>query len=229
MPPPQPAAARPGRRERRRAETRERIFRAALRLFAERGFAAVTVEDITEAADVGKGTFFNYFPSKEHIFAAFGQLQVGKIKAAVERARGGAPAIEVWRELIPQLAEEPGRSRELVRAILVAVHSSDAVRELLREQLLEGRTALGELLALGQKQGAVRRDRPALELARMMQQMAFGTLMLWALHQSDEPATAWMTASMDTLRTGFQPREHSNAAKTGRGVRSCRASKEKRS
>lgn len=209
----------PGRRERRRTETRERIFRAALRLFAERGFAAVTVEDITEAADVGKGTFFNYFPTKEHIFAAFGQLQVGKIKAAVERARSGSPAVEVWRELIPQLAEEPGRSRELVRAILVAVHSSDAVRDLLREQLLEGRAALGELLAMGQKQGAVRRDRPALDLARMMQQMAFGTLMLWALHKSNEPATVWMTTAMDTLRTGFQPRDHSAIRKAGKGFR----------
>ena len=37
--------------------TRERIFRAALKLFAERGVLAVTVEDITEAADVGKGEF----------------------------------------------------------------------------------------------------------------------------------------------------------------------------
>ncbi|HEV8383818.1 MAG TPA: helix-turn-helix domain-containing protein, partial [Candidatus Acidoferrales bacterium] len=67
--------AKPGRRERRRAETREKIFRAALGLYAARGLGAVTVEDITEAADVGKGTFFNYFPSKEHVFEAFGEMQ----------------------------------------------------------------------------------------------------------------------------------------------------------
>src|ERR1039458_6117126 len=42
-----------GRRERRAAETRLRLFRCALHLFAERGFSNVTVEDITEAADVG--------------------------------------------------------------------------------------------------------------------------------------------------------------------------------
>ena len=44
-----------GRRERRAAETRLRLFRCALQLFAQRGFPNVTVEDITEAADVGKG------------------------------------------------------------------------------------------------------------------------------------------------------------------------------
>src|SRR5437899_3870437 len=61
------AEPKPGRRERRRTETRERIFRAAMQLFAQHGFFSTTVEDITEAADVGKGTFFNYFPSKEHV------------------------------------------------------------------------------------------------------------------------------------------------------------------
>src|SRR3981189_2964925 len=75
------------RRERRSAETRERLFRAALDLFARKGFAETTVEDITEAADVGKGTFFNYFPSKDHILIAFGEIQLAKLEAAIENAR----------------------------------------------------------------------------------------------------------------------------------------------
>jgi len=60
-------ASRPGRRERRHAETRQRLMRCALRLFADRGFADTSIEDITEAADVGKGTFFNYFQSRNRI------------------------------------------------------------------------------------------------------------------------------------------------------------------
>ena len=192
-----------GRRERRREETRERIFRSALRLFAERGWATVTIEDITEAADVGKGTFFNYFPTKEHIFSAFGRIQVSKIEAATRRARQGVPVRQVLLELPAQLAEEPGRSPQLVRAILVAVHSSDAVRDLLRDQLLNGQAALGRLLTLGQRQGFVRRDRSPRELARMMQQMAFGTLMMWALVAPNEPASAWIDRSLKTLIAGF--------------------------
>src|SRR5271157_4056974 len=73
IPPP-----RPGRRERRSTETRERLYRAALRLFAERGFQETTVEDITEAADVGKGTFFNYFATKEHVLGVMAEIQLGK-------------------------------------------------------------------------------------------------------------------------------------------------------
>src|SRR5580704_6170776 len=75
------------RRERRRVETRDRIFRAALQLFAERGYLETTVEDITDAADVGKGTFFNYFPTKEHVLATFGDERVAVIERAARQAR----------------------------------------------------------------------------------------------------------------------------------------------
>ena len=76
-----------GRRARRRAETRAGIVRAALQLFARQGFFATTVEQITQAADVGKGTFFNYFPSKEHVLTGFGEFQLAKIRAAVKATR----------------------------------------------------------------------------------------------------------------------------------------------
>src|SRR5215475_12781122 len=75
------------RRERRSAELRERMFRAALELFASKGYAQTTVEDITEAADVGKGTFFNYFPSKEHILTAFSEMQLAKLETVIREAR----------------------------------------------------------------------------------------------------------------------------------------------
>lgn len=53
--------------ERRMAATRERLVSTALALFAKQGIYDATVEDITEAADVGKGTFYQHFPSKTAI------------------------------------------------------------------------------------------------------------------------------------------------------------------
>jgi AcrR family transcriptional regulator len=55
----------PGRRERKKLATRQALHRAATELVEERGLANVTVEAITERADVAVRTFFNYFPSKE--------------------------------------------------------------------------------------------------------------------------------------------------------------------
>ena len=82
-----------GRRERRAAETRLRLFRCALQLFARRGFPNVTVEDITEAADVGKGTFFNYFESKDDVLGVMAEIQLGKVREALQQARAGKRSI----------------------------------------------------------------------------------------------------------------------------------------
>lgn len=58
------------RNARRKRETRERLLDAALRLMAERGMGGVAINEITEAADVGFGSFYNYFESKEAIYDA---------------------------------------------------------------------------------------------------------------------------------------------------------------
>src|SRR6266481_6665338 len=59
------------RRARKKAAMRAQIIAAAIRLFSEHGIEAVTVDQIAAAADVGKGTIYNYFQTKEDIVVAF--------------------------------------------------------------------------------------------------------------------------------------------------------------
>jgi len=58
-------------RERKKAETRKRIVTVATKIFAKKGIEASTVDEIATAADVGKGTIYNYFETKEDIIVAF--------------------------------------------------------------------------------------------------------------------------------------------------------------
>src|SRR6476646_4392366 len=103
------------RRQRRSAELRERLFRAALTLFAKKGFSETTVEDITNAADVGKGTFFNYFPSKDHILIAFSDMQIAKLQnAVIDLRESHEPMTSFFKNLSVKLSAEPGRSPDVV-------------------------------------------------------------------------------------------------------------------
>ena len=180
-----------GRRERRAAETRLRLFRCALELFTERGFSNVTVEDITEAADVGKGTFFNYFDSKEHVLGVMAEIQIGKIREAVAQAETAAQSVRlVLRRLCQRLSEEPGRSPDMARTLISSFLASDRVRIHVDQHMATGRRGLARIIEIGQRSGEV---DPALNcdhLALLFQQSALGTILVWSLHREPHLKTA---------------------------------------
>lgn len=120
--------------ERRRAATRERLVSTALALFATHGIYDVTVEDITEAADVGKGTFYQHFPSKAAIIHHLLHDGVNELLARCRR-EGRSAGIEkerVKRLLLAQLRFFDGRPD-----LLILFHQ---VRGMLKLQVPEGRS-----------------------------------------------------------------------------------------
>lgn len=196
----------PDRRQRRSAELRERLFRAALGLFAKKGFAETTVEDITEAADVGKGTFFNYFPSKDHILIAFGEMQLGKLEAAVAEARRtNEPIPRFLRSMVDRMTQEPTRNPEIIRAVLQAYLSTTPVREVMLDLQKRVQAIHTELVRLGQQQGEIRKDLPAEEIAYVFRQTIFGTLLIWSLY-GDATLHARVESAFNLLWTGMRPR-----------------------
>src|SRR5215470_10904642 len=181
-----------GRRERRKAETREKLFRTAMRLFAERGFFQTTTEDITAAADVGQGTLFNYFPSKQHILTALSEKQIETVAAAYREAEAAKASMrDVLYRLMHAIAKEPGRSQPLTRSLITAFTSSDEVRQLTRERMAYGRGILAEIIASGQSRGEIRKDRDPAALAMAFQRSVLGTLLLWAIQDKGD-LEAWL-------------------------------------
>lgn len=79
-----------GLRARKKNETREALREAAHRLFAERGFSRTTIDDITEAADVSRRTFFRYYDSKDDLL----RTDIADLLPAMLAALRGRPAEE---------------------------------------------------------------------------------------------------------------------------------------
>ncbi len=197
------------RRQRRSADIRERLFRAALELFAQKGFAETTVEDITEAADVGKGTFFNYFPSKDHILLAFGEMQLCKLEAAIEMARrAGEPMPDFLRSLGVRMTQEPTRNPAIIRALLQAYLSTTPVRAAMMDLQRRIHSLHTQMIQLGQDRGEIRNDLPAAEIAQVFRQTIFGTLLIWSLY-GDATLHSRIETAFNLLWSGLAPRGNS--------------------
>jgi AcrR family transcriptional regulator len=175
------AETREGRRERHRRETFERLVEAAREILFSRELDQVTVHDITEAADVGKGTFFNYFRSKEHMVSRLLVSRQKTWEAAIERVRcGQQTALEALVALARSyLLPERGGWLTYENNLMAALASVE-VRAVLSDQVqlqIELRTTL---MALGQEQGTIRRDLTARQLATFAHTFFAGfTVMLW--------------------------------------------------
>lgn len=94
------------RRTRKRLATRQAISNVATRLFWQRGFDAVTVDEIAEAADVGRMTVFNHFPRKEDLF--FDREAEGRevLRTALRSREAGVAPIEALRSLAHRLVAD---------------------------------------------------------------------------------------------------------------------------
>jgi AcrR family transcriptional regulator len=184
-----------GRRQRRAAETRVRLFRCALQLFSERGFPNVTVEDITEAADVGKGTFFNYFASKDHVLGVMAEIQLGKVAEAGALAADGKQSIQsVLHHLFQRATEEPGRSPDLARALVSSFLVSEGVRKIIEHNMQKGRKMIAEIVAAGQQRGEIDPHLKKEKVAIQVLQTFMGTVLFWSLHEKP-PLSVWIEDS----------------------------------
>jgi len=107
----------PGRRERKKLETRQALEQAALRLFAEQGYEQTTVEEIAEAADVAVRTFFRYFSSKLDVL--FGDVvndRVTRLRTELAARPTGESVIDSVRLVMAALDIESDEEQEQILA-----------------------------------------------------------------------------------------------------------------
>jgi len=102
-------------RQRRKVRTRQALVEAALKLFAERGFDATRVEDITEIAGVSPRTFFHYFASKEAVLYGDHPRNLEELARGFAGRPPDEPVVVSVREVMLGLMKGSGAQRELHR------------------------------------------------------------------------------------------------------------------
>ena len=138
------------RRDRKKARTRRSIYDAAMSLFAERGFQSVTLAEICQAADVGRGTFFLHFPSKAALLYEFNQRVAEDFAATLCEPR--ASARDELTALVDRMAGELASQAEIMVAMLREFFSSP---EALAASELDNALPelVGDIIARGQERG----------------------------------------------------------------------------
>jgi AcrR family transcriptional regulator len=84
-----------GLRERKKVETRQQLMYVAIRLFADRGFDRVTVEDIAASANVSPSTFFRYFDSKAGAVFGLARQRIVQLSAAIEARPASTSVLDI--------------------------------------------------------------------------------------------------------------------------------------
>lgn len=174
-----------GRRDRKKRLTRDALTAAALRLVAEHGLENVTVEQISEAADVSSRTFFNYFPSKDEALIGDQTVDRERILSRLAAVPPRVPALEAVRLALAETVDTMEAERELWRLRLAVIARNPA----LLPRLVAGNTEAEQAIvaAIAARLGvAPDHGHPALVAA--VAGAAFRTALLrWAAEADTRP------------------------------------------
>lgn len=156
-------------------ERREALVRTGARLFAEHGFAATTVEQIATAAEIGKATFYNYFPAKEDLaLAVVATLQADKAELMFEVAEASSPTAERMAAILTGPLEWITANPDLTMVWCV---------ERVRRERFGGPSVFNQALTraveVGQERGELRRDRHAMLMAAELEGLLLVHILFW--------------------------------------------------
>jgi AcrR family transcriptional regulator len=158
----------------RRRDTRKRILVAAAKLFKVRGFEKTSVDQIVAAADVAKGTFYQYFQAKIDVALAIAsEAQQQSLDEIRRKLASGQSALSVGGEFLKSTATWVEKNRGIARPLLL--HALEQPRT---ETPSSTRSLWASIFLAAQKQGEIRADVPAEEMSALL----VGNIVLIVLH-----------------------------------------------
>ena len=197
-------AANLGLRERKKQQTRETIARAALRLFAERGYDETTLADVANAANVAPRTIFADFESKEDILLCEENGFLSELKRRLDERAAGTTTVDAIREFVSSI-EHPDEEAKL-RKQVIAANPELQVKMRGRHAQLEPMLAESIAKDLGAEPGDI---RPLLVAASMATAFTSVSDRIFAAEAAGKPlapeeAMAIIDQVLEFLRGGLE-------------------------
>lgn len=183
--------------ELRKIEFRDKIADAALRLFEKHGVADTSVVSIAAEADVARKTFFNHFPSKDHLLQylinSFSDHAYEVFRETFKRSPDPKQRIEFCFSRIAQsLAPLNPNFKELVNCYLITGESSTNLRESQKQQFS---AVVHDILQDANAQGRLRSGYSVDGLTEIVVGLCVATLLSWSL-EADYPLVEKMNQTI---------------------------------
>jgi AcrR family transcriptional regulator len=193
-----------GKREAGKLARRDRMYEAAVTLFREQGYENTTVDQITRRAGVAKGTFFNYFPTKDAVLRYMGARAIGRLGAA-SLAGGSTSAVGNLKRFMAALATGMERDRELVKLIFArGMTATDMMCGDAGGFSVQPTTSL--LIRRAQHLGEINRGLDPDTLAAALDALYLQQLVLWCEAETPYALRERLTGIVDLLMMGIAAR-----------------------
>jgi AcrR family transcriptional regulator len=189
----------------RKMETRQKLIDAAKKLFSCTSFEVVKVEDITREAGTAKGTFFNYFTTKEEIV---GEMQLMQIyEGVMPLLHESGPIVPKIKEVLLQQIISDSQSKSLMRACLATKFKEVHSNEIELEQKHVIYEDVIQIVDRAKANGEIRADLPSIDVIMMVEQVQMGILMQWCTSPDGFEISQIASNSLDILFDGLKPNE----------------------
>lgn len=174
----------PGKRQANKQQRKEELYSAAMDLFRRQGFDDTRVEEITQAAGVAKGTFFNYFPTKEDILLYIGERHMSRLGSALNNGTGKQlneerSAIAALKLLLRTQAASLYDDRDLVRLAVDKAMKITHIAPDTAQRRFGFQALVALLIRRGQRTGEVHPAVDAELVAQMLEGLYYQQLVIW--------------------------------------------------
>ncbi len=195
-------------REKKKQETRNRIFAVSGQLFKEKGFENTTVDEITKEAGIAKGTFFNYFPTKESLLLYFKKQKEELIFNVLETQMSlDVPAKEKITNFLVLLAENYEKDKELTRLLffehkrltMISTQQSGEKKQA-HQRFID---MICDFLKEGVQNGEIKNGIDLKIASESLNAIYFHSLMIWLHSDNNTSFSRDISAKIDLLFAGI--------------------------